>query len=203
MYPNGVSYDYTATYEAEQTDLIPSEAWGRTAAGLDYTDCGRSTTRLCAFSTYVADEGAVRVDTGAEPPLYGHDYVTLTDDRHYRTTERVENGSLVVGLEPVDRERLRLLLAVNYSDTHGVVRSAVENGTATRSVPLDEREYLPERTYVDRNGTVYEVAIVESHWTPTGWGWKAPSQPVVDLLRLSGWLAGVALLVQAGRVSVG
>ncbi|WP_255198302.1 hypothetical protein [Halorarius litoreus] len=201
-YPNEVSYDYTVTYEAEQTDLVPDDEWGRTAAGLDYKDCERSTTRLCVFSTYVADEGPVRVDSEAEPPLYGHDYLTLSDNRHYRTVERVENGSLVVDLEPVDRERLRRLLAVNYSETHGVVRSALDNGTATRTVPLDDREYLPERTYVDRNGTVYEVAVVESHREPTGWGWKAPSEQVVDVIRLSGWLGGVALLVRAGQVSV-
>ena len=203
-YPNGGTYDYTATYEAEQTDRMPDSSWGEISSGVDYRDCGSDgVTRLCALSTYVADEGPVRVETETDPPLYGYEYITLADGRHYRTVERVENGSLVVDLDRVDRETLRLTLAQNLSEARPPVQSAVENGTATRTVPVEDREYLPESAFVDRNGTVYYVEVAESHREPTGWGWKAPDDWVIDVVRLTGWIGGAALLVRAGQVSVG
>lgn len=203
LYPTGPerSYRYTATYEAESIDRVPDPSWGETATGVEYHDCAESVDRPCALSEYVASEGPVRVDAVADPPLYGPDYVTLTNGRHYQTVARLDAGRLVVDLAPIPSDQLARRLAVNYSDARSVVGAAVANGTTTRTVPPADRDYLPGPTYVDRNGTVYYVSVAETQQTPVGWGWKTPPGWVVDLLRLTGWLGGATLLVGAGRAS--
>lgn len=198
-YPNEVSYETVGTYEAEPTDRLPAQSYSL----VDYHDCRRHHTRACAHARHVAADGPVRVDAvHPNESLHGLDYVTLNDGGHYRTTERVENGTVVLDLERVDREQLQAALADD--DGYRFIERAVENGSSAVREPSEEfydRDY-PSRTYLEQDGTVYRVELVETERRATGWGWREPPGWVVNLLRLSGWIGGVVLLVRAGQVSV-
>lgn len=130
LYPAGPerSYRYTTTYEAESIDRVPDLSWGETATGVEYHDCAESVDQPCALSEYVSTEGPVRVDAVADPPLYGPDYVTLTNGHHYQTVARLDAGRLVVDLAPILSDQLARRLAVNYSDARPAVGAAVANG---------------------------------------------------------------------------
>jgi hypothetical protein len=198
-YPDGVSYADRYVYEAERT----AEPEAGSIANCDFYPLS---SRGCAVENYLADGNEIRYDAaadgvGVETPLSaGHDYVQVYGNDYYRPTERVENETAVVGLEPVSRERVLRSLAENYSEVRPVVRRAVREGNATAT--LSDDTPTRNRWYVERDGAFYTVRAHRTGRVPTGWGWTDPPQVVVEALRLAGWIGGVALLVRAGQVSV-
>jgi hypothetical protein len=197
-YPDGVSYADRYAYEAERTADPETDA----VADCDFYPLH---SRACAVANRLADGEEIRYDaaadgTGIETPLpAGYDYVQTYGNDYYRPTERIENGTVVLGLEPVARERVLRSVAENYSEVRPVVRRAVDEGRTTVTLPGGTP--ARNRQFVERDGAFYTVRASRTGRVPTGWGWREPPRIVVEAIRLTGWIGGAALLVRAGQVS--
>lgn len=200
VYPEGVSSETTLTYEATATDRIPE---GLPTLDAEIRSCSWFPMQSweCAVFRDVADgdpvEYPLRPDETVGETLFGVDYVR-TPGGYHRPTHRIENGTLVLSADPVDRETVRGAAAENVTDARPFVRRAVENGSAT----VRESELYETASYFVRDGgTYYLVEPTESVERVTGWGWRDPPRLFVQALRLGGWIGGVALLVRAGEWS--
>jgi hypothetical protein len=203
-YPEEVSGQEVREYEAAQEPLSP-ERW---ESDTSYLDCRSGETRTCAVARHIAADGPIRVRDGTDldPPLDGTEYVRLQPDRtttrYYRTTERLENESVVLDLERVEWGTVLRALAVPYDEAPETARTAVDRGSVTVPVPEDPgptESALPPRMGVVKNGTMYEVRRVSERTRITGWGWKEPGFLVVLGIRYAGWVGGAVLLVRGGR----
>lgn len=199
LYPGNVSHETTLTYEAERTDEVPRS--GTLEADVRWCEDATTIARECAIAAALAGGDTLRAplsDDGfedAERPSSDYQYVRVADG-YYRPIETYENGSLVVSLDPVTHAEVMRAAAVAYEDARPHLREAVDSGSAT--VRRDDVSRRDTRL-VERDGAYYAVRVTESDRHPTGWGWKEPSQFVVDALRLAGWIGGVALVWRAGE----
>ncbi|ELZ87292.1 hypothetical protein C453_03039 [Haloferax elongans ATCC BAA-1513] len=199
VYPESVSYETTLTYEAEATNEIPE--YGHHDIDIRWCPGGRD----CAVASALASGQTLRVDlpTGStaeeydEPLAHDYDYVRLAegDARFYRLVERFDDGSLVLTVEPVADEAMRKAAAEESEDVPEYVQSAIETGSAT----VTESEAREHTWFVEHDGQYYEVRNTGQTRTPTGWGWKAPPDIVVEAMRLTGWIGGIALVWRAGE----
>lgn len=200
LYPENVSHETDVTFEARQTDEIPRH--GRLQTDIRWCP---GDGRNCAIAEAFADGRTLRYDVPPhrdpgdydEPFPAEYDYVYLTgpEGGYYRPTQTVEDGSVVLSVEPVERAAVMRAAAEEY-ESGRPLHGAVENGTTT---VVEDEVYWDGSLLVERNGTYYEVRAVESDRHPTGWGWKDPSRIVVEAMRLAAWIAGVALVWRAGE----
>jgi hypothetical protein len=195
--PGGVGHETVAVYEARETREPRTDE----VASCDFYPLQ---SRDCAVANYLAEGNTIRYDVAADGATanddlaLSYDYVQTYGNDWYRPASLTENETLVLGLEPVTRERVLSDLSEEWDEARPVVRRAVENGTA-RTTDIHEPD--PRTTYyVERDDEFYTIRLVGEESVPTGWGWKAPPDWLVDLLRIGGWLDGVATLVTAGRV---
>lgn len=195
LFPGNVSYEEEYRATAEKADW-PTGEFGATSAH----EAWRKPVEEWAVDRSLADGGEIRVDDvgnlsdelAAEEDL-PKDYV-LFEDGYYRRTASMENDTLVVAMEQVPREHVLRSASRNASEVEPVVRRAIENGTATTTEPLADRQLL-----IAHAGEHYVVRLSGPHRGDLiGLGWRDPGQDVVQLLRLLGWLSGTVLLWSAG-----
>lgn len=198
LYPNEVSDEERFVYETRET-VNPL------THGLANCDFYPLYSQRCAVANYLADGNTIRYNISGDGSAVAdrfeadYRYVEVYGNDWYRPTHSVENGSVVLGLEPVTRERALSNISDEWQDVRPFVRRAVENGTATTT---DVYAGDPSsEIYVERNGSFYTVHYVGTERVPTGWGWKEPPGWVIVLLRTGGWVGGLTVLVGAGRVS--
>lgn len=199
VYPENVSYEreYEAIAEPIHEEEWPTGQFGITtirecAGGVDSEDC--------ALVRHLAEQGKIRVEqpgdvdervTNESEQLPEFFYL---DDGYYQRTASVADGTLVVSMEPIDRERVLRTAAENASEVRDVYRHAVVNGT----VRTDD-ELHRSRLLVADGDRIYQVRTSGPiRGEVTGWGWKEPGQDVIRLLRLFGWVGGIGLLWYAG-----
>ncbi|MGB9957130.1 hypothetical protein ACOZ4B_12170 [Haloferax prahovense] len=197
LYPDGVSYEKTYTYEASAVDYLPhtSDAFYRVKS------CGWNPLQSaeCAAIIDMARGDPVELeldpDRGVDPEFWSFDYVRA-DGRYFEPNATLDGRTLTLSLHPVSTETVKRTLAEDLDESPRYVREAIRDGSST----VTESElYEPETHYVAFEGRYYVVEPVESERVPTGWGWKAPSDAAIEAMRLAAWIGGVACVWRAGE----
>lgn len=199
VYPEGVSYEqyYRAEAEPIQSGVHPTGQFGTVTI---HQCAGELDSEECAVVRYHASVGEIHLDTPGE--VYGEvtdeseqlpEFFHL-DDGYYQRTAAMDGDDLVVSVETVPDEQVFRTTAENVSEVPDPYRAAVRNGTART-----EEKLIRSRLLVHDGGQFYRVhASGPYRGNVTGWGWKEPGQDVINLLRITGWTAGIALLWFAG-----
>ncbi|SFR33387.1 hypothetical protein [Halogeometricum limi] len=199
-YPDGVSSEERITYEATEADGVPDAEYVRTTVDVRRCSWTPIRSRTCAFERSLDDGGALRVPVGDEPTretYAAHDFVR-TPEGYFRPNTTLEDGALVLRLDPVSESTVRDALATEFDRAPEYVQTAIREGTVTVN---EDDVYEESRFYVVRDGTYYLVEPTANEYVVTGWGWRDPPHIAVEAIRLGGWIAGVALLVRAGEWS--
>lgn len=196
LYPQNAPSDRTTVYEARSVGdpdpgTLPDEATD------SIVDCNYVAveSQACAVVRRIRSDGPLRVETDADlgPTFTDYEFVAA-DGEVFRPDPRVENDTLVLDLSPAAPDAVRRSLATDYGEAAEPVRTAVAEGRVrtAATVPSDQR-------FVSRNGTYYVVERVRSFEESTRWGLSAPPAEQVFLLRVGGWVGGLALVWWAGR----
>jgi hypothetical protein len=211
LYPEGVSYETTYTYEAAPIDYLPYDSQTTT----EFKSCGWNPLQSaeCAFVEEMADGDAVEVrldaDRGVDDEFWSYDYVrangryyepnaTLEENDTLEGDETGESRTLTLSLEPVSEETVKRAMSEDLDGVPRYAREALRNGSVNVT---EEHVGEPDRFYVRHEGRYYVVEPVTSERVPTGWGYKEPSDVQIDAMRLGGWIAGIALIWRAGEWS--
>lgn len=147
-------------------------------------------SRSCLFEKRAADE-PIRVDAAAGTSSVSSQYRFLHfDGQFYRPTTHIENGTYVLGLEPVSKRTV--LAGIAYHDEDrltDIARRAVANRSVNVTVPADQRLPLTESRLVERGGNYYVIsfALTSEHNPLTSTWW-------FGLLRAGGVLLGLLSL---------
>lgn len=199
VYPDSVSYEQEYRAVAEPID---EEAWptGQFDVTTIHECAGGIDSEDCAQTRYLARVGQIRVEEPGDvygPVLNESEQLPeffYVDERYYQRTAHLQNGSLVLAMEPVDRRQVLSTTARNVSEVREVYRHAVDNGSVTTTEELHRNEFIVQDG--DRFHRVWSKGPIRGE--ATGWGWKEPGQDVIQMLRLFGWIGGIALLWYAG-----
>ncbi|CQR49337.1 MULTISPECIES: hypothetical protein [Haloferax] len=197
LYPDGVSYEKTYTYEASAVDYLPhtSDTFYRVKS------CGWNPLQSaeCVPIIDMARGDPVEVELDPDRDVYSEfwsfDYVR-TDGRYFEPNATLDGRTLTLSVDPVPTETVKRNLSEDLDESPRYVREAVRNGTSTVT---EEDAYEARSHYVESDGRYYVVEPVESERAPTGWGWKAPSDAAIDAMRLAAWIGGVACIWRAGE----
>ncbi|WP_251341948.1 hypothetical protein [Haloplanus halophilus] len=194
LYPAGNPAERVSVYEAREVgDAAPGALPDDAVEGV--LDCNYVAveSRDCALVRYVRTEGPLRVETDADVDGRAADHrFVAANGSVFRPTARVEGDTLVLGLDRVPPERARRALATAYGDASPAARTAIEEGRVRTTASVGER-------YVAHEGTYYVLSRVRTVEETRRWGIESPPPAQVALLRLVGWLGGLALVWTAGR----
>ncbi|WP_148413743.1 hypothetical protein [Haloferax sp. KTX1] len=197
LYPDGVSYEKTYTYEASAIDYPPQTG----DASYRVKSCGWNPLQSaeCAAIMDMARGDPVELQLDPDRDVYSEfwsfDYVR-TDGRYFEPNATLDGRTLTLSVDPVSTETVKRDLSEDLGESPRYVREAVRNGTSTVT---EEDAYEARSHYVRHDGRYYVVEPVESERAPTGWGWKAPSDAAIDAMRLAAWIGGVACVWRAGE----
>ena len=197
LYPDGVSYETTYTYEASPVDYLPH------TPHVDYLfkSCGWNPLQSaeCAVVDDMARGDTVELrldpDRGVADEFWSFDYVRV-DGRYFEPNATLDGRTLTLSLDPVSEETVKRVLSEPVDEVPPHAQAAVKNGSTT----VTESDLYEARVhYVRHDGQYYLARPVESERVPTGWGWKEPSDIAIDAMRLGAWIGGVALVWRAGE----
>lgn len=197
LYPDGVSYETTYTYEASTVDYLPSTAH----TSSHFKSCGWNPLQSaeCAVINDMARGDSVELrldpDRGVDSEFWSFDYVRA-DGRYYEPNTTLEGHNLTLSLTPVSEETVKRALSEDLDEAPQYVRTAVRNGSSTVA---EADVYEADTHYVEHEGKYYIVRPAQSERRPTGWGWKTPSQVQIDAMRLAAWIGGIVSLWRAGE----
>ncbi|WP_411965061.1 hypothetical protein [Haloferax sp. YSMS24] len=197
LYPDGVSYETTYTYEASAVDHLPHT----THTDYHFKSCGWNPLQSaeCAVVNDMARGDSVELrldpDRGVDAEFWSFDYVRV-DGRYFEPNATLDGRELTLSLDRVSAETVKRNLSRGLDEVPHHVQKAVRNGSST----VTEGDVYEARShYVAYEGQYYVVRPATSERVPTGWGWKAPPDIAIDAMRLAAWIGGVALVWRAGE----
>jgi len=199
LYPGGVSYEQEYEVVAEPVD---STNWPTGEFGITrIRDCaGGVDSEECALIRHLVEQGEIRVEqpgdvyaavTNESEQLPEFFYV---DEQYYQRTATLEGGTLVVSMDPIDRQRVLRTAAENATAVRDAYRQATENGTVWTTERLHRSELL-----VASDDEIYHVLVRGPfRGEVIGWDWFVPDAETLWGLRVFSWLGGLGLLWYAG-----
>lgn len=192
LYPDGNPTGDVFVYEAREAGTEPLSSVSNRVVGCRFA---AAESLPCILARQVLTDGPIRFEVEADPGFGFTDYRYLeVDGSVYRPAPHVTNDTLVLGFEAVDDERVRRNLTTELSLASDPVRAAVADGRVRTAEPIPDDE-----RYVRDDGTYYRIELVRSGEERTSWGLSSPPVEQILLLRVGGWVLGLALVWTAGR----